>query len=324
VIRVVGADPAMDRVSTWGPIRMGQVNRAVEVSVLSGGKGLNVARANVRLGCETTAYGFLGGQVEEALREMILVDGIADRHTAVAAGTRACFIVVEPDPGRSTVLNEPGPAVTDTEVDHFLDDLRRDCESGDVVLLSGSLPDSVDPAVAGEIVAIGKDAGCRTIVDIHSESLRHAANRQPWMIKCNREELLGLVADGVAAQAAIERHQTLSLPALAAEMQQVRERGIEVVVVTLGGDGVLLADADGVVHVGVPQIEVINATGSGDLLLAGLAVGIERGQPPREAILVGAACGTAGATHLAPELPPGFVAAAWIGRLTIEPVEPIS
>ena len=44
----------------------------------------------------------------------------------------------------------------------------------------------------------------------------------------------------------------------------------------------------------------------GDLLLAGLSVGLERGRPPREAILLGAACGTAGATHLPPELPPDF------------------
>ena len=71
MIRVVGANPAMDRISTWGPIRMGEVNRATEVSVLPGGKGFNVARATVRLGCETYAYGFLGGQVGEALREMI-------------------------------------------------------------------------------------------------------------------------------------------------------------------------------------------------------------------------------------------------------------
>ena len=50
MIRVVGANPAMDRISTWPPLRLGAVNRAVRVSVLPGGKGFNVARAAIRLG----------------------------------------------------------------------------------------------------------------------------------------------------------------------------------------------------------------------------------------------------------------------------------
>jgi 1-phosphofructokinase family hexose kinase len=315
VIRVVGANPAMDRVSTWPSVRMGEVNRAVEVSVVPGGKGFNVARATVRLGCETATYGFLGGHVGEALREMILADGLIDRHTTIAGGTRVCFIVVEPRAGRSTVLNEPGPAVTAQETVRFFDDLRADCRPGDVVVLSGSLPDSVDPDVAGEVVAIGNAAGARTIVDIHSEALRHAAARAPWMLKCNRDELIGLLR-GASADA------SESWPGLARAMQHLRERGIEVVVVTLGGDGAMLADAEGVVHVEVPRVEVVNATGSGDLLLAGLAAGLERGQAVREAILLGAACGTAAATHLPPELPADFDPDAWVARLSVATVEP--
>jgi 1-phosphofructokinase family hexose kinase len=315
LIRVVGANPAMDRVSTWPSVRMGEVNRATEVSVVPGGKGFNVARATARLGCETATYGFLGGHVGEALRELILADGLIDRHTTIAGGTRVCFIVVEPRAGRSTVLNEPGPAVTAQETARFLDDLRADCRPGDVVVLSGSLPDSVDPDVAGEVVAIANAAGARTIIDIHSEALRHAAARAPWMLKCNRVELMGLLR-GASADA------SESWSGLVRAMQHLRERGIEVVVVTLGGDGAMLADAEGVVHVDVPRVEVVNATGSGDLLLAGLAAGLERGQAVREAILLGAACGTAGATHLPPELPADFDPDAWVARLSVATVEP--
>ena len=321
MIRVVGANPAMDRVSTWAPVQMGEVNRALEVSVVPGGKGFNAARAVVRLGAGATAYGFLGGHVGEALRELIAADGVEDRHTTIAAGTRVCFIVVEPDAGRSTVLNEPGPAVTSAEAARFLDDLRADCGPGDIVLLSGSLPDSVDPAVAGEVITIGNEAGARTITDIHSEALRIAAGRQPWMVKCNRDELLGLLGDGTPDAAALVRYQALPLPHLGADMQRLHERGIEVVIVTLGGDGALIAAADGVSHVTVPHVDVVNATGSGDLLLAGLSVGIERDLPLQDALVLGAACGTAGATELKPELPPGFDPDAWTPRIGVAAVE---
>jgi fructose-1-phosphate kinase PfkB-like protein len=185
MIRVVGANPAMDRVSTWAPVRLGEVNRATSVSVMPGGKGFNVARAAVRLGSQAVAYGFLGGPVGAALRAMIIADGVVDRHTDIAAGTRVCFIVVEPEAERTTVLNEPGPAVTEEETARLLAGLREDCRPGDLLLISGSLPDSVDAGVARDIVAVGKKAGARTLLDIHGASLRAAAEAQPWMVKCN-------------------------------------------------------------------------------------------------------------------------------------------
>ncbi len=313
VIRVVGANPAMDRISTWPPLRLGEVNRAAGVSVVPGGKGFNVARATIRLGVPATAYGFLGGQVGEALRALVVADGVIDRHTTISAGTRVCFIVVEPEQGRSTVLNEPGPQVSASETESLLSDLRADVRRDDLLILSGSLPDSVAPSVAGDIVEIGHAAGARTLVDIHGQSLKVASARAPWMVKCNRRELLELLDADVGDMAT-------SLPDLAARMQDLRARGIEVVVVTLGADGALLADADGVVHASVPVIEEVNPTGSGDLLLAGLAVGIERGDSPREAIALGAACGTAGATQLKPELPTDFDPVAWTSRVIVRQV----
>lgn len=313
MLRVIGANPAMDRISTWPPLQLGSVNRAEVVSVVPGGKGFNVARAAIRLGVPATAYGFLGGEVGEALRTMITADGLADRHTTIAAGTRVCFIVVEPGSGRTTVLNEPGPSVDDAEVDRFLHDLRADCGPDDLVILSGSLPDSVSASVAGEIIEISRAAGARTLVDIHSEALRVAFAHRPWMLKCNRQELLELL--GASDPAA-----PIGLVDLAGEMQRIREHGIEVVVVTMGPQGALVADDRGVVHARAPQIEEVNPTGSGDLLLAGLTVGIEQGRPARDAIVLGVACGTAGATHLPPELPPDFDPTAWAARVSLETI----
>lgn len=311
MIRVIGANPAMDRISAWPPLRLGAVNRAVSTEVVPGGKGFNVARAAVRLGHEVAAYGFLGGHVGEALREMIVADGVVDRHTTIAAGTRVCFIAVEPDAVRSTVLNEPGPDVSEAETENLLDELREDVGADDLVVISGSLPDSVSPSLVGAIIDIGHMAGARTLVDIHSEALRVAFAHRPWMLKINRAEMLELAGAPDPASAS-------SFADLATEMQRIREHGIEVVVVTIGPDGALVADDDGVVHARVPRIAEVNPTGSGDLLLAGLAAAIEAGRPAREAIALGVACGTAGATGLRPELPPDFDPAVWLPRISIE------
>lgn len=313
MIRVIGANPAMDRISTWPPLRLGAVNRAVAVSVVPGGKGFNVARAALRLGTSATAYGFLGGEVGDALRGMISVDGVIDRHTAIAAGTRVCFVVVEPGAEQTTVLNEPGPLVTEAEVGRLLDDIGADAGPEDLLVIAGSLPDSVPAGVIREIIELGRAAGARTLVDIHSEALRVAFASRPWMLKCNRRELLALLG-------APDPDVPMGVVELAAEMRRIRDHGIEVVVVTMGSAGALLADAEGVVHALAPRISEVNPTGSGDLFLAGLTVGIEEGQSPREAIALGVACGTAGATHLPPELPPDFERATWLTRVAVEVV----
>jgi 1-phosphofructokinase family hexose kinase len=313
MIRVIGANPAMDRISTWPPLRLGAVNRAQQVSVVPGGKGFNVARAALRLGSSATAYGFLGGDVGEALRGRIAADGVIDRHTTVAAGTRVCFVVVEPDAERTTVLNEPGPHVTEAEIGRFLDDVRADAGPDDLLVISGSLPDSVPANVVAEILEVGRRAGAKSIVDIHSEALRVAFAARPWMLKCNRRELLELLG-------APDPDAALGPAELAVEMRRIREHGVEVVVVTVGPEGALLADEDGVVRAIAPSIREVNPTGSGDLFLAGLTVGIEEGQRARDAISLGVACGTAGATHLPPELPPDFDRADWLARITTEQV----
>jgi 1-phosphofructokinase family hexose kinase len=319
MIRVVGANPALDRISTWPPIRLGEVNRAASVTVAPGGKGFNVARAVIRLGSAAASYGFLGGRVGDALRDQIVAEGVIDRHIEIGAGTRVCFIVVEQDVPRTTVLNEPGPQVSEAETERLLATIAEDVSPSDLLIVAGSLPDSVDPSVVSQVVGIGRAAGARTILDIHGPSLRAGIEAQPWMVKVNRDELLDL-ADAERSDAAnLDYPDARTIPEVAARMVALRARGIDVVVVTLGSDGVLLADASGVFHAAVPQIEVVNPTGSGDLVLAGLAVAIERGQSAREAIALGAACGTAGATHLLPELPPDFDADAWTARISVTP-----
>ncbi len=88
MIRVVGANPAMDRVAAWPPVRLGAVNRAAEVLVLAGGKGLNVCHGVRSLGGRVAAYGFVGGEVGAFIRRGCAEAGIDDRLTPIAGETR--------------------------------------------------------------------------------------------------------------------------------------------------------------------------------------------------------------------------------------------
>ena len=49
------------------------------------------------IGLCRTEHMFFGEDRIMKMREMILADGLIDRHTTIAKGTRVCFIVVEPE-----------------------------------------------------------------------------------------------------------------------------------------------------------------------------------------------------------------------------------
>jgi tagatose 6-phosphate kinase len=72
-------------------------------------------------------------------------------------------------------------------------------------------------------------------------------------------------------------------------------QGVAMPVLSLGADGVVAAIGDDVLHASAELVRVANAVGSGDCLVAGLAVGLIRGEKPEQILRLGTACGTANA-----------------------------
>ncbi|GMA62136.1 hypothetical protein GCM10025859_25760 [Alicyclobacillus fastidiosus] len=140
MIRVLGANPAMDRTHTIDSLVLGEVNRVHLTKSFAGGKGLDVARTLRHLGVSVAAYGFLGGEIGRSIRATCLAAGIEDKHTEICDETRVCNIYIENNEKRFTVINEQGPNVTLKEQEQLVQTLLADVEDGDFVVLSGSVP----------------------------------------------------------------------------------------------------------------------------------------------------------------------------------------
>jgi sugar/nucleoside kinase (ribokinase family) len=67
------------------------------------------------------------------------------------------------------------------------------------------------------------------------------------------------------------------------------ERGVRCVAATQGGDGALVVDAGGAVHVPALDIEVVDTTGCGDAFSAGYLRGLSLGRTPADAAGLGCA-----------------------------------
>lgn len=309
-IVVVGPSPAMDRMEILERFEIDRVNRSTEVRARPGGKSLIVARTLRTLGSAVTLHGFLGGAVGGFIREGCVELGIDDRHTQIAGQTRITPVIVETATGRATVLNEPSPHITEAEATAFTDALVADTNPDDLVVLTGSLPSSLPVDFYGQLVDLLAARGARVLVDTSGDALARAVEHHPWMVKPNREELAVIVGADAASDA-----QVLDA------MRGLVADGIGVVVVTDGASGLFAVTADDAFRLRVPKVEqVVNATGSGDMLLAGFVHGIARGDGVREALRLGASLSVANVATLEPVLDPGADLAGIAAAITIEAV----
>ncbi len=103
-------------------------------------------------------------------------------------------------------------------------------------------------------------------------------------------------------------------------MRQTVEQGLEVLAVTHGQRGAFMASRSGAWWAHVPPIVAVNATGAGDLFMAGFTVALARGEDTLAALRLASACGLASVQSTLPELPPGADIAALVAMVQAEAV----
>ncbi|WP_138760882.1 1-phosphofructokinase family hexose kinase [Modestobacter altitudinis] len=291
-VHVVSPNPAQDRLQVVPRLVVGEVHRATEVVSRPGGKGMIVARGVVRLGGRAALHGFVGGsvgaQISAGCREL----GIVDRHVPIDGETRVTTVIVDSSSGVSTVVNEPGPEVRPVDVDALVDGLLAAVHPGDLVVCTGSLPRGAPADLYARCVAALRGHRVRTVVDTSGPGLALAVRSGPDVLKVNEEELR---ADAGLADPAAD----VDLPTL---MERTLHAGTRAVVITRGAAGLSYRSATEAWDVASPSVSVVNATGSGDMMLAGFATALARGDDVETALRTGAAAGAANAARLEPDI----------------------
>lgn len=287
-IHCVTPNPALDITYRLPAVELHQVNRVRQVTDRPGGKGVNVARLVSAHGHRTASYGFLGGAPGEQLRELLatLDPAIDQRWTATQAQTRLTIAVV--DEHDTTMFNEPGRPVTDTDWDQLTDTLADSCCPGDVVTISGSLPDGSQPAQLATLVTRAKSKGAVVIVDTSGPGLLAAAQAGADVLKPNQHELLE-----VTGTSDVQAGITSLLAA-----------GAGAVVASLGADGLILGTEHRTLQASLGRTLVGNPTGAGDALVGALAAGLNDQQPTDLAVGLAVALPSAVAWSAAAVLAP--------------------
>ena len=92
------------------------------------------------------------------------------------------------------------------------------------------------------------------------------------------------------------------------------------VVVTVGGEGAVVADADGVHVVAAPQVEVVDSTGAGDAFIGAMAAALSAGHDLPAAVRIAVRAGAHAVTR--PGAQASFASAAELGIAPLRTPQP--
>lgn len=282
MIYTVTFNPSLDYIVSMNGFEMGMTNRTTGEQIFPGGKGINVSIVLNNLGIENTALGFTAGftgeQIEKEVRQMGL---LAD---FIRVGNGISRINVKLKDYDGTEINGMGPDIDADCVAGLYEKLEQ-LRAGDTLVLAGSIPKCLPDSIYSDILERLQNKGVLFAVDATKELLLNVLQYQPFLIKPNNHEL------GEIFQVTLKTRESVVPYA-----QKLQEKGAKNVLVSMAGEGAVLVDEAGGVHMlAAPKGKLVNAVGAGDSMVAGFLAGWTQKKDYEYAFRMGVSAGSASA-----------------------------
>ncbi|MCI5479948.1 MAG: 1-phosphofructokinase [Lachnospiraceae bacterium] len=282
MIYTVTFNPSLDYIVSINNFQMGKTNRTAKEQMLPGGKGINVSTVLWNLGIESTALGFTAGftgkEIEKRSREI----GFACDFIPVEHGFSRINIKLKDFDG--TEINGMGPAIDASAVDILLGKLDQ-LKAGDILVLAGSIPDSMPDSIYRDILARLSKKDVLFVVDATKDLLMNVLEYRPFLIKPNNHELGEIFQKNLSTREEVIPYA-----------RKLQELGARNVLVSMAGEGAVLLDENGRVYMQpAPKGTLVNAVGAGDSMVAGFIAGWEQKRDYLHAFKMGISAGSASA-----------------------------
>ncbi|MCM4153444.1 1-phosphofructokinase family hexose kinase [Arenibacter sp. N53] len=280
-------NPVLDKSVSVAGISPNTKLRCTAPTYDAGGGGINVSRAVKKLGMDSLCIYLAGGPTGEHLRQLLDKSGIDQLAIPIKGWTRDNLAVTDTTTNLQYRFGVPGPIVEKEEWETLLDQLEKNLEEGDYLVASGKLPPGMPDDFYVQVAEVAKKKKTRFVLDTSGEALVKATKSKVFMLKPNLGELSSLC--GVKSISAME------LETLAKKF--LNEHDCEVLVVSLGAKGALLATKNLMEHIPAPTVLQKSTIGAGDSMVAGMIVSLLQGKTYSEMVKYGVACGTAATMH---------------------------
>lgn len=266
---------SVERVEPIHKLRCTAVNRD------PGGGGVNVARVVRRFGSDVTAIYPAGGATGRRLRRLVEREGIESLAIETLEETREDFNIFEKETGNQFRFVLPGPPLAQQEWRACIDAVSSFTGRTKFLVASGSLPPGVPEDFYGRIARMAKDMDARLVIDASGPPLEAALNEGVYLFKPSLHELQELL------RAPLEDQEAW----IDASVSLVHAGRAEIVALTLGERGALLATRDHVLRGQPLPINPVSTAGAGDSFLGGIVWSIASGHGLDDAFRYGNAAG---------------------------------
>lgn len=282
MIYTVTFNPSLDYIVSVNDFQLGMTNRTATEMMLPGGKGINVSIVLKNLGLENTALGFAAGFTGDEIQRQVEEIGVTARFIPVDEGISRINLKLQNIEG--TEINGQGPAISREKTQQLFDILEQ-LQEGDVLVLAGSIPASMPDDIYRNILKRLDGRGILIAVDATKDLLVNVLEYHPFLVKPNNHELGEIFG--------VELKDRESVIPYAKKMQ---EMGAANVLVSMAGEGAVLAAANGKVYLApAPKGTLVNGVGAGDSMVAGFLAGWLKEKDYRYAFHMGIATGSASA-----------------------------
>lgn len=280
MIYTVTFNPAWDYVVYVNNMRINTVNRAFSERLVFGGKGINVSAVLKELGQESIILGFIAGFTGNALEKELKSKGFKTDFIKLTHGMTRINVKINSD--SETEINGQGPGIDDGAIKELFDKMNN-LNNGDTLVLSGSVPKTVPENIYERILEIVSNKHIRIVVDAEKNLLINALKYKPFLVKPNIHELGEIFG--------VELSNNDEIKAYAKKLKQM---GAENVLVSMGKDGAILIDSQGIcIKVDSAKGEMINSVGAGDSMIAGFLAEYEKSEDYCRALKLATAAGGA-------------------------------
>lgn len=281
MIYTITTNPAIDYILRFDKFEDGATIRASEDEKYPGGKGIMASKILHNLGEKPVNLGFVGGFIGEYIANSIRDLGLDEKFVRIKENSR---INVKLKYDKETEINAKGPKISKEEVEKFFDSLKE-IEKGDVIVISGSLPYSLDSDFYKKVI---EKTEADFTIDIADKKLLDYLVYKPLLVKPNEEELGKIFQTEITDDNLVDYARKLN------------ELGAKNVIVSLGAKGSIFVDENHAYRAKPIEGKLVNSVGAGDSMVGGFVYGMVNKLEKIDAYKLAVACGTA--TAFSPDI----------------------
>lgn len=277
MIYTLTLNPAIDYYMSMENFQLGSLNSLEEGYTLPGGKGINVSKVLKNFSVESKALGFVGGFTGDYIKKHLNEYEIESDFIELQENTRINIKLKTKD--SETEIAGKSPTIFKENVEELLkkfEEIKKD----DVVILSGSVPNSISKSIYADIIKLlPKD--CKVILDTRGLHFVEGLKEGVFLTKPNNHELEEFF-----------NRKLNNIEEIIQAGKDLQALGSKNVLISLGKDGSILITEKEVYIGNAPQGKLISSVGAGDSMVAGVVYGIAKGMTLEDSYKYGIASGS--------------------------------